>query len=139
MLIIMKTIITFSLFFFFTLSSFSQFIDYRKNSCSYDLEITFVTRYKAEQYYEDHVSSVPYLNLIINDDGVICKGEEITTYEELFQAINENDSIKDKYEINVAIGIENNTPFSAFTDLICWMSEFGASRFGEVHLYHFDD
>ena len=98
--------------------------NFKKNNCSENLEITFLSKSKGKLFFDEHKSTNDYLNIVIDKSGISYKGNYFKSEDEFENSVLIDSTLQK--QTNVIIGVENSSPFFCFygCHLLAQISKF---------------
>ncbi len=127
---------TFTLFFLLVISTVMNGQVSFDNSCTANLKIVFCDNSQANDAFNEHGNiDLPYLNLLLNENGVKYKGQSLGEIEDL-----EDDFVKPKTisrTFDVVIGLERRAPMEYFKRLICSLEQLGVLDIDSIYVYFY--
>jgi len=105
------------------------------NSCSSGLNINFIGDSDAEDVYKEHKSNLNYINLILDERGLVYKGKRYYDIEEFQSVYEPPNKILSKFD--VLIGLEQGCPIAYLKRLFCTMNDIGTRKFDKINVYFY--
>ena len=105
------------------------------NLCSSGLNINFIGNQDAEDVLKEHKDNLNYVNLILDERGLIYKGRRYFDIEEFANVYEPPNKILNDFD--VLIGLEQGCPMAYLKRLICTMNEIGPRKFDKINVYFY--
>lgn len=105
------------------------------NSCSSGLKINLIGSNDAEDVFKEHQGNLKYVNLLLDEGGLIYKGKRYSDVEEFENVYEPPNNIFNRFD--VLIGLERSSPIDYFKRLLCTLNEIGSRKFDEINVYFY--
>ncbi|MBC30737.1 MAG: hypothetical protein CMH48_07805 [Muricauda sp.] len=105
------------------------------NSCSSGLTLNFIGNQDAEDVFKERKGTLNYVNLILDERGLVYKGIRYHNIEDFESAYEPPNKILSKFD--VLIGLEQSCPMAYLKRLFCAMNEIGPRKFDNVNVYFY--
>ncbi|SNZ01670.1 hypothetical protein [Flagellimonas pacifica] len=105
------------------------------NSCSSNLQVTFLDTARAETAFKNHRNWKEGVNLVLTENGVKYKGEYVREIDAVGDAIFQTENLPMIFE--VVIGMRLDSPAENLAELLFAINEIGTSRLDSVYIYFY--